>query len=265
MRTTDVPCGREYRGAIRKSDRSDRVDAPDWSAALGLSGGIKGRSLGRRRPVRPIVTKTSLQWEGSAAIQEGTRMQFVAFDTPYLERLQSGDAETEQHFAAYFGELIQLKLRARLSSKEAVEDVTQETFVRVLALVRAKDGVKQPERLGALVNSVCNHVLFEHYRSRRGMDSSLDEETEQSFIDERISVSGLVAVDETERAVRGILGELPERDRRLLQSVLLEERDKDEVCAELGLSREYLRVLVHRAKQSFKSWYLKRLSRTQDP
>jgi len=191
-------------------------------------------------------------------------MQFVAFDVPYLDRLQRGDAGTEQHFAAYFGELIQLKLRARLSSKEAVEDVTQETFVRVLALVRAKDGIKQPERLGALVNSVCNHVLFEHYRSHRRMDS-LDEETEQSFVDDRISVSGLVAVDETERAVRGILGELPERDRRLLQSVLLEERDKDEVCAELGLSREYLRVLVHRAKQSFKSWYLKRLSETQDP
>jgi len=190
-------------------------------------------------------------------------MQFVAFDVPYLDRLQRGDAGTEQHFAAYFGELIQLKLRARLSSKEAVEDVTQETFVRVLALVRAKDGIKQPERLGALVNSVCNHVLFEHYRSHRRMDS-LDEETEQSFVDDRISVSGLVAVDETERAVRGILGELPERDRRLLQSVLLEERDKDEVCAELGLSREYLRVLVHRAKQSFKSWYLKRLSETQD-
>jgi len=192
-------------------------------------------------------------------------MQFVAFDAPYLERLQRGDAGTERHFVGYFGELIQLKLRTRLSSKEAVEDVTQETFVRVLTLVRAKDGIKQPERLGALVNSVCNHVLFEHYRSRRTIDSSLDEETEQSFIDERASVSGIVAVDETERAVRRILGELPERDRRLLQSVLLEERDKDEVCAEMGLSREYLRVLVHRAKQSFKSWYLKRLCEAQDP
>jgi RNA polymerase sigma-70 factor, ECF subfamily len=191
-------------------------------------------------------------------------MQFVAFDAPYLERLQRGDADTEGHFVAYFGELIQLKLRARLSSKEAVEDVTQETFVRVLALVRAKDGIKQPERLGALVNSVCNHVLFEHYRSHNRMDS-LDEETEQSFVDDRISVSGMLAVDETERAVRRILGELPERDRRLLQAVLLEERDKDEVCAELGLSREYLRVLVHRAKQSFKSWYLKRLTETRGP
>lgn len=189
-------------------------------------------------------------------------MQFMAFDAPYLERLQRGDAGTERHFASYFGELIRLKLRSRLSSKEAIEDVTQETFVRVLALVRAKDGIRQPERLGALVNSVCNHVLMEHYRAHRRMDSSLDEEPEQSFVDERISVSGLLAVDETEQMVRRILGELSERDRRLLQSVLLEERDKDEVCAELGLSRDYLRVLVHRAKQSFKSWYLRQLDET---
>jgi RNA polymerase sigma-70 factor (ECF subfamily) len=52
---------------------------------------------------------------------------------------------------------------------------------------------------------------------------------------------------------------LPERDRRLLQSVLLEERDKDEVCAEFGISREYLRVLLHRAKHSFKSFYIDHL------
>jgi RNA polymerase sigma-70 factor (ECF subfamily) len=189
-------------------------------------------------------------------------MQFTAFDAPYLERLQRGDAGTERHFAAYFGELIQLKLRARLSSKEAVEDVTQETFVRVLALVRAKDGIRQPERLGALVNSVCNNVLLEHYRAHRRRESSLEEEPEQAFVDERISVSGLLAVDETARVVRRILDELSGRDRYLLQSVLLEERDKDEVCAELGLSRDYLRVLVHRAKQSFKSWHLKRLGET---
>lgn len=186
-------------------------------------------------------------------------MQFIAFDAPYLERLQRGDAATERHFAAYFGELIQLKLRARLSSKEAVEDVRQETFVRVLALVRAKDGIRQPERLGALVNSVCNHVLLEHYRSQRSMDASLDAEPEPTLVDERVSVSGLFQVDEAERVVHKILGDLPERDRRLLQAVLLEERDKDEVCAELGLSRDHLRVLVHRAKQTFKSWYLKRL------
>jgi RNA polymerase sigma-70 factor (ECF subfamily) len=223
-----------------------------------IGGAAEGR-FGRRRHGRPIVTRTPVQSEVPAAAREGARLQFTAFDAPYLERLQRGDAGTEQHFAAYFGELIQLKLRSRLSSKEAVEDVRQETFVRVLALVRAKDGIRQPERFGALVNSVCNHVLLEHYRAHRTADSSLDEDTERAFADERVSVSGLFEVDETERVVRTILRDLPERDRRLLQAVLLEERDKDEVCAELGLSRDHLRVLVHRAKQSFKAWYLRRL------
>jgi len=209
---------------------------------------------------RLTVTKTPVQLPGSTSIREGARLQFTAFDSSYLERLQRGDARTEQHFATYFGELIRLKLRSRLRSKDAIEDVRQETFVRVLALVRAKEGIRQPERLGALVNSICNNVLLEHYRTHSRIDSGLQEEVERA--DEAASASGLLETDETERVVRKILGDLSERDRRLLQSVLLEERDKDEVCAELGLSRDYLRVLVHRAKQSFKSSYRKRLGET---
>ncbi len=50
-----------------------------------------------------------------------------------------------------------------------------------------------------------------------------------------------------------------ERDRRLLREVFLEERDKDEVCNDFGVDREYLRVLLHRAKQSFKALYLKNM------
>ena len=190
-------------------------------------------------------------------------MQFTEFDASYLERLQRADAGTEQHFVAYFSELIKIKLRSRLKSREAVEDVRQETFVRVLALVRARDGIRQPERLGALVNSVCNHVLLEYYRSSSRIDSSIEEQPAGALIADGISVSGVFEADETERVVRQILGDLPERDRRLLQSVLLDERDKDEVCAELGLSRDYLRVLVHRAKQTFKSTYTKRLGVTK--
>ncbi len=210
-----------------------------------------------------VDLKTPVQWSRLIRSRGGVRLQFTAFDTSYLERLQRGDVRTEQHFVAYFSELLRLKLRSRLNSKETIEDVRQETFVRVLALVRAKDGIRQPERLGALVNSVCNHVLLEHYRSHSRSDSNLDEAPEQAFIGEQISVSGLFEIEETERVVRKILRDLPERDRRLLQAVLLEERDKDEVCAELGLSRDYLRVLVHRAKQSFKSSYMKRLGETK--
>ena len=214
---------------------------------------LDGRLLLKRQPVR----SSPVQWAGSTAARERARLQFTAFDAIYLERLQRGDADTEQHFAAYFGELIKLKLRSRLSPREAVEDVRQETFVRVLALVRANE-VRDPGRLGALVNSVCNNVLLEYYRARSRTDSRLEEVPEHSFVSQETSGPGLLEVREAQRVVRKILSDLPERDRQLLRAVLLEERDKDEVCTELGLSREYLRVLVHRAKRSFKSFYLKR-------
>ena len=45
----------------------------------------------------------------------------------------------------------------------------------------------------------------------------------------------------------------------LLKAVFLEERDRDEVCREFGVDREYLRVLLFRAKQEFKTEYLKRV------
>jgi len=187
-------------------------------------------------------------------------LQFQAFDAPYVERLRSGDFRTQEHFVAYFSELIQLKLRARLRSPQAIEDVRQETFVRVFAALRSPGGIRQPERLGAFVNSICNNVLLEHYRSSSRSDS-LDDEPQNELPDPVMDVLGAVAAKQMEEKVREILDEMPERDRRILREVFLEERDKDDVCRDFGVDRDYLRVLVHRAKQSFKSLYLKNIER----
>jgi RNA polymerase sigma-70 factor (ECF subfamily) len=190
-------------------------------------------------------------------------LQFFAFDAAYLERLRAGDARTEEHFVSYFGELIQLKLRSRLSSREAIEDVRQETFVRVLGLVRSPNGLREPDRLGAFVNSVCNHVLLEHYRSKNKTESFLDSDAEATLVNHDPSALSLLETKDAQRIVHQILRELTDRDRRLLQSVLLEERDKDEVCNEWGITRDYLRVLVHRAKQSFKTFYISRIGESR--
>jgi RNA polymerase sigma-70 factor (ECF subfamily) len=187
-------------------------------------------------------------------------LQFQAFDAPYVERLRSGDFRTQEHFVAYFSELIQLKLRARLRSPQAIEDVRQETFVRVFTALRSPGGIRQPERLGAFVNSICNNVLLEHYRSSSRSDS-LDDEPQNELPDPVMDVLGAVAAKQMEEKVREILDEMPERDRRILREVFLEERDKDEVCRDFGVDRDYLRVLLHRAKQSFKSLYLKNIER----
>ena len=185
-------------------------------------------------------------------------MQLQSFDESYVERLQAGDFRTQEHFVAYFSELIQLKLRSRLHSPQAIEDVRQETFTRVFAALRGGK-IRQPDRLGAFVNSMCNNVLLEHYRAS-SRDSSLDDEEQQDFPATNVDVLGAVAAKQMGEKIREILEEMPERDRRLLREIFLEERDKDDVCRDFGVDREYLRVLLHRAKLSFKSLYLKNVA-----
>jgi RNA polymerase sigma-70 factor (ECF subfamily) len=185
-------------------------------------------------------------------------LQFQSFDQSYVERLRAGDFRTQEHFVAYFSELIQLKLRSRLNSPQAIEDVRQETFTRVFVALRGEGGIRQPDRLGAYVNSICNNVLLEHYRASQ-RHSSLEDEEDKDFPATTIDIVGAVAAKEMAVKVREILDELPERDRRLLREIFLEERDKDDVCRDFGVDRDYLRVLLHRAKLSFKSLYLKNI------
>ena len=184
-------------------------------------------------------------------------MQFDTFDATYVKKLQEGDARTEEHFVAYFSELINLKLRSRLKSHEAIEDVRQETFTRVLAAVRSEGGIRQPERLGAYVNSVCNNVLLEYYRAG-GRSDPMDEETEANATSPNPSALNMLLTKDSQRIVHQILEEMQPRDLKLLKGVLLEDKNKEEICKELGVDREYLRVLIHRAKISFRNVYVKR-------
>lgn len=188
----------------------------------------------------------------------GLSVQLQSFDESYVERLRAGDFRTQEHFVAYFSELIQLKLRSRLRSPQAIEDVRQETFTRVFAALHGGK-VRQPERLGAFVNSMCNNVLLEHYRAS-SRDSSLEDEDQEDFPAISVDLLGALAAKQLGEKIREILEELPEKDRRLLREVFLEERDKDAVCRDFGVDREYLRVLLFRAKQSFKSLYLKNMA-----
>jgi RNA polymerase sigma-70 factor (ECF subfamily) len=185
----------------------------------------------------------------------GKFLAFYSFDESYLARLRAGDFRTQEHFCAYFGALIKIKLRSRLKAAETIEDVRQETFVRFFAALH-EGKIIQPERLGSFVNSMCNRVLWERYRAD-ARTTPLDEEQDFPALDADL-LRGLVA-HETTKKVREILDKLSERDRRLLHEVFIEERDKDQVCRDFGVDREYLRVLLHRAKQAFKSSYLKHM------
>ncbi|HSU59454.1 MAG TPA: sigma-70 family RNA polymerase sigma factor [Bryobacteraceae bacterium] len=175
----------------------------------------------------------------------GGNLERQVFDQEYISRLTRGDAETERHFSRYFGDLLLIKLRARVRSPQLVEDARQETFLRVLNVLRNKGGIQHPERLGAFVNSVCENVLLELFRSAGRFQQMAENAPEP--VDESASADSDFVTFERKAVVRQVLDKLADTDRQILRMLFLEERDKDEICRHLHIDRDYLRVRLHRA------------------
>src|ERR1700760_1667814 len=72
-----------------------------------------------RQPRRRIAQVTPMLYLRPLGLAE-TSLQFRAFDAGYIENLCAGDRATQEHFVSYFTELLQLKLRSRLQSPQAV-------------------------------------------------------------------------------------------------------------------------------------------------
>lgn len=178
-------------------------------------------------------------------------MDFFPFDDDYVRRLREGDRWTEEHFRSYFEQLLLIKLRRRLPSLEAIHDVRQEVFARVFKTLRAPEGgIRDGRKLGAYVNTVCNNVVLEQYRQNNRTEPLLDAHLDLPASED--VEDALVNSEERER-VRRVVNELPPRDRDILKALFFDERANDDVCAEFGVDRGYLRVLLHRAKEKFRS------------
>lgn len=122
--------------------------------------------------------------------------------------------------------------------------------MRVLTSLKRKRGLATPETLGAFVNSTCNNVVFELYRSG-ARTTPLPDEYDKAD-DRRPAADSAMLAGERRVMVQAALEELPEKDQELLRWLFFEERDKDDICRELQIDRNYLRVLLHRAKARFR-------------
>ncbi len=190
------------------------------------------------------------------------KVDFYSFDAEYLRRLQARDQATETHFVSYFEKRIQIKLRSRGFNGATLEDISQDTFLRVLTNVR--DGkVVHPERFGAYVSSVCDNVILEKYREN-ARNQHLDVDA-MDLPDTKINLEAMVLRKEKRKIVADILAELPAKKRNVLRALLFEQLDRHELCARFKVKADYLRVLLFRAREDFAELYkARRLDRLEE-
>jgi RNA polymerase sigma factor (sigma-70 family) len=181
----------------------------------------------------------------------------------FLERLNDAEllqrsAREPKAFAAFYRRHERLVLRylmARCRDAELTADLAAETFVSVLA---AADGF-DPSRSGGtsaipwlltvarntLLASVRRGVVAEGARRRMGSEPLvLDDESL-----ERIEYLASLDLPPLEQ----LLEDLPEDTREAVVARIVEEREYDEIAAELGCSQQVVRKRVSRGLTRLRS------------
>jgi len=219
--------------------------------------GVHVRATKRRRPDSRLHAsiRTAPQAEAVPASDASAvywspvkKVDLYSFDADYLRRLKDRDPATEAHFVSYFSPRMQVKLRHRGFSSPALEDVSQETFFRVLTAVQG-DNVLYPERFGAYVHSVCDRVILEKFREfARNQHLDLDG---MDVPDRKTNLETMLLKKEKRKIVENILEEMPPKKRNILRALIFEQLDRDELCERFGVNGDYLRVLLFRAKEEF--------------
>jgi RNA polymerase sigma-70 factor (ECF subfamily) len=151
------------------------------------------------------------------------------------------------------------KLRPRLRYKVAydvgfycpdLEDIVQEALMRFMVAAQ-EDKIRDQAALGAFLNGICRNVVSE-YRRRNSRDEPMPEVVPEPP-GKSIPEADLF---ELRQAIASGLEQLSERDRRVLRAFYLEEKSKDEILKQTGMTDENFRVVLCRAKERFRAIYL---------
>jgi RNA polymerase sigma-70 factor, ECF subfamily len=202
----------------------------------------------RQNVLRPQQFSSTLAFTGA-------RLDYAAFDADYLARLKSRDPATEQHFFSYFSNAIWLKLRNRVRARHLIDEIRQETLTRVLGNLQSGK-IQSPERFGGYVLGVCNNVMLEVMRSEFSRRQPTEDPVDPP--DKRVRFDADIVNEQRKQLVREILNDLPEKDRKILWMVYLEEAERSVICSLFDVDNDYLRVLLHRAKERFRELARKR-------
>jgi RNA polymerase sigma-70 factor (ECF subfamily) len=138
----------------------------------------------------------------------------------------------------------------RVRVRNRILGVGQVVLKCVINYLKSGKIIQFPERFGAFVLSVCNNVMLEVLRKESEQlrpPGNLGEPT-----DERVRFDADIITEERKRMVRDVLAEMSAKDSDLLRMVFLEDGDRSVISKHFSVDNDYLRVLLHRAKERFR-------------
>lgn len=222
--------------------------AIDLSSAAAQFGAAQGDS--GSRGVRPSMRLP----HGEAPLRDMT-------DEDLFQRYTQGEEEGFRLLMERYQPRIQGFLRKRLNDEERVEDLTQDTFLRIH---RARESYDPSRKFSTWIHTIANNLLKNEFRNR-----SRRRETTFSEMRPETSASGAPARPvefaatghnpereayrrELREAIDTAIGRMDEHHRIPFVMREVEDRTYEEIAEEIGIPVGTVKSRLNRARNSFR-------------
>ncbi len=178
-----------------------------------------------------------------------------------VHAVRSGTSAAESELVERYSRGLRYFLQRRTGDQERARDLLQETLAIAIEKLRSTD-LDNPERLAGYLRGIAVPVAMNAGRRRKREPYSMEVDALEQVPDNEPRQFQYVASAQTAAAVRELLASMPvERDRELLMRFYVQDQDKEEICAALGLDSLHFNRVLFRAKGRFR----KLLEATRDP
>jgi RNA polymerase sigma-70 factor, ECF subfamily len=172
-----------------------------------------------------------------------------------VSRIRAGDQQAEVELVECYSSVVMNIIRREVGATALADDLYQESFCIILEKVRRGD-VREAEKLSGFVCGGARNQVIRHFqRTARQRDLA---ETEDAVSITHPAPNQLEKLLQREKAdiVRQRLKEMTnERDIQVLFRFYLAEHDKNQICADLGLTSMQFNLVIHRARERYRELY----------
>ena len=180
-------------------------------------------------------------------------------ETDFVSRILAGNRQAEAELIDSYGRGVRIIIRRAGGDAAIVDDLSQETFRIVLEKIRRGD-IREPEKLSGFIRSIARNLVIEHFRRMARHERLTDIDATRLLT--HSSPNPLERLLQKEKAglVWQVLKEMRnERDIQVLLRYHLAEDTKEHICADLGLTRMQLNLVLYRARERYRQLYQKML------
>jgi RNA polymerase sigma-70 factor, ECF subfamily len=172
-----------------------------------------------------------------------------------VSRIRAGALQAEAELVERYSRGVMIIIRREVRDTAAAQDIYQDVFRIVLEKIRGGD-VREPERLSGFVCGVARNLIIYYHRRAARQESIAGIEVAAPLPNPAPDQLQELLQKEKADLVRQVLRDMPnERDIQALYRFYIADDDKEQICADLGLTIPYFNILLHRARGRFRELY----------